>query len=178
MKRNSLLSAARPEGRGSPNTNMLYDVVIVGGGPAGMMAAGRAAELGRSVLLLEKNSILGKKLLITGGGRCNVTNNKPEIRTMLAKYKGNDQFLFSAFSQFGVQDALNFFNRRGMATKEEAEGRIFPASNKAQSVWNLLANYMKEGGVEIKTSAAVAGFSVGADKEHINIQLKDLPGRQ
>ena len=176
MKRNSLLSAARPERRGSPNTNMLYDVVIVGGGPAGMMAAGRAAELGRSVLLLEKNLTLGKKLLITGGGRCNVTNNKPEIRAMLAKYKGNDQFLFSAFSQFGVQDTLNFFNQRGMATKEEAEGRVFPISNNAQSVWDALTRYMKEGGVEIQTGAAVTGLSVDAAKKHINIRLKDLPG--
>ncbi len=67
----------------------MYDVVVIGGGPAGMMAAGRAAERGRSVLLLEKNQGLGKKLLITGGGRCNVTNNKTEIRTMLSKYKEN-----------------------------------------------------------------------------------------
>ncbi|MCJ7740374.1 NAD(P)/FAD-dependent oxidoreductase [Candidatus Microgenomates bacterium] len=66
------------------------------------MAAGRAAELGRSVLLVEKNPILGKKLLLTGGGRCNLSNNNPEMRTMLAEYKGVDRFLFSAFSQFGV----------------------------------------------------------------------------
>src|SRR3990167_1944493 len=138
----------------------IWDVVVIGGGPAGMMAAGRAAELGRSVLLLEKNPTLGKKLLITGGGRCNVTNNKPEVRTMLAKYKGNDQFLFSAFSQFGVQDTLNFFNRRGMATKEESEGRVFPISNNAQSVWDVLTRYMKEGSVEIQASAAVTSLSV------------------
>ncbi len=78
-------------------TDNLWDVVVIGGGPAGMMAAGRAAERGRSVLLLEKNLILGKKLLITGGGRCNVTNNKPEIRTILEKNKGDDKFLQSAF---------------------------------------------------------------------------------
>src|SRR3989338_4281630 len=108
----------------------LWDVVVIGGGASGMMAAGRAAEMGRRVLLLEKNSTLGKKLLITGGGRCNVTNNKPEIRTMLGKYRGNDQFLFSAFSQFGVEDTLDFFTTRGMPIKEEAEGRVFPVSNK------------------------------------------------
>jgi predicted flavoprotein YhiN len=61
----------------------VWDVAVIGGGPAGMMAAGRAAELGARVILLEKNPGLGKKLLITGGGRCNVTNNKPEVRTML-----------------------------------------------------------------------------------------------
>src|SRR3989344_2602210 len=101
----------------------IWDVVVIGGGPAGMMSAGRAAELGRSVLLLEKNPTLGKKLLITGGGRCNVTNNKPDVRAMLAKYKGNHKFLFSAFTQFGVKETLNFFNERGMNIKEEAEGR-------------------------------------------------------
>ncbi|MFY9457838.1 MAG: aminoacetone oxidase family FAD-binding enzyme [Candidatus Spechtbacterales bacterium] len=156
----------------------VWDVVVIGAGPAGMMAAGRAAErgateLGYSVLLLEKNLTLGKKLLITGGGRCNVTNNKTEIRTMLAKYKGNGKFLFSAFSQFGVRDSFNFFNRRGMATKEEAEGRIFPVSNKAQSVHDVLVRYMKEGGVKIRTSAAVADLTVDPAKKHIHIRIKD-----
>ena len=123
----------------TPTTNAkVWDVVVIGGGPAGMMAAGRAAERGKTVLLLEKNPDLGKKLLITGGGRCNVTNNKTDNRTMLAKYKGNDQFLFSAFSQWNVENTLSFFNDRGMATKEGNEGRIFPVSNSAQSVYYVL----------------------------------------
>lgn len=151
--------------------NVVWDVVVIGGGPAGMMAAGRAAELGRSVLLLEKNSTLGKKLLITGGGRCNVTNNKPETRTMLKKYKGNDQFLFSAFSQFGVEDTLDFFNTRGMETKEEAEGRMFPLSNKAKSVWDVLVNYMKKGGVRIQTNATVAGVLLNSATKYITVRV-------
>ncbi len=149
----------------------LWDVIVIGGGPAGMMAAGKAAEKGRKVLLLEKNPGLGKKLLITGGGRCNVTNNKPIMRDMVSKYKGNDQFLFSAFSQFGVADALKFFNDRGMATKEENEGRIFPVSNSAKSVWDLLLNYMKEGDVHVQTGAAVSALEVDPDK-NISIKLK------
>ena len=78
--------------------DIIWDVVVIGGGPAGMMSAGRAAELGKRVLLLEKNTDLGKKLLITGGGRCNVTNNTINTRELLSKYKGSDQFLFSAFA--------------------------------------------------------------------------------
>ena len=155
------------------NTNIKADVVVVGGGPAGMMAAGRAAECGRTVLLLEKNKTLGKKLLVTGGGRCNLTNNISNIRAMLAKYKGSDQFLFSAFSQFGVKDTLKFFNERGMATKEEAEGRVFPVSNKSQSVLDALIEYMKKGGVKIRTGAAVADISIDNLTKNINIRLKD-----
>ncbi|TSC89230.1 MAG: flavoprotein [Parcubacteria group bacterium Gr01-1014_3] len=150
----------------------MYDVVVIGGGPAGMMAAGRAASKGRSVLLLEKNPGLGKKLLITGGGRCNVTNNKPAVRLMVEKYKGNDQFLFSAFSQFGVTEALDFFNKRGMATKEENEGRIFPVSDSAKSVWDVLVEYMKEGGVKVQTGVEVAGLSVDPDTKNIIIKVK------
>lgn len=154
----------------------VIDVVVIGGGPAGMMAAGRAAELGRSVLLLEKNTTLGKKLLITGGGRCNVTNNKKDVRTMLSKYKGSDKFLFSAFAQFGVKETLDFFNKRGMATKEENEGRVFPVSDKAQSVWDILVKYMKNGGVEIQSDVEV--ISISFDKKTKNILIKLKKGKE
>src|SRR3989344_777928 len=125
------------------------DVVVIGGGPAGMMTAGCAGARDRSVLLLEKNKILGKKLLLTGGGRCNLTNNILDNRTLPAKYKNGDQFLFSAFSQFGVKETLQFFKDRGVEIKEEADGRIFPVSNKAQSILDALIQYMKDGGVKI-----------------------------
>lgn len=151
-----------------------WDVVVIGGGPAGMMAAGRAAERGRRVLLLEKNFALGKKLLITGGGRCNVTNNKTDIHTMLARYKKSDKFLFSAFTQFGVTETLNFFNDRGMKTKEEEEGRVFPVSNKAQSVLNVLLGYMKKGGVTVRTRAEVAEITCDKLARKIIVTLKDM----
>lgn len=154
-------------------TNIKADVVVIGGGPAGMMAAGRAAERGCSVLLLEKNKTLGKKLLLSGGGRCNLTNNISDIRAMLAKYKNSGQFLFSAFSQFGVKDALKFFNERGMETKEEAEGRVFPVSNKAHSVLDALVKYMNEGGVEIQTGVVVDDILIDNLAKNIHIQLKD-----
>lgn len=154
-------------------TDIIWDAVVVGGGPAGMMAAGRAGELGKKVLLLEKNPGLGKKLLITGGGRCNLTNNRPDIRDMLAKYKGSSQFLFSAFSQFGVKETLDFFRTHGLETKEEAEGRVFPVSNRAWSVWNTLEKYLKNSGVEIKTGAEVIGITKDKRLNVIRIKLKN-----
>lgn len=156
----------------SSTQTKIWDLVVIGAGPAGMMAAGRAAELGKKVLLLEKNTSLGKKLLITGGGRCNVTNNKTNTREMLAKYKGNDQFLFSAFSQFDVTSTLAFFNDRGMATKEENEGRIFPVSNSSQSVYDVLYEYMKKGGVEIRKSSIVGGIEKSKKDDTIIIRTK------
>jgi len=149
----------------------IWPVVVIGGGPAGMMAAARVAERGFSVLLLEKNPSLGKKLLITGGGRCNLTNNQPKVRSMVSKYKGRAQFLFSAFSQFGVTETLEFFKDRGLATKEEAEGRIFPVSDKAQSVWQVLVDDLKKNQVTIQTEAIVSGIKIQADTKHFIIKL-------
>ena len=116
--------------------NFDYDVAVIGGGPAGMMAAGRAAERGRRVVLLEKNPALGKKLLLTGGGRCNVTNNEPDNKKILAKFKDAGKYLASPFSQWNATSTLSFFNSRGMATIEEAEKRVFPSTHKAQTVWD------------------------------------------
>ncbi len=155
----------------SERLNMIWDVIVIGGGPAGMMAAGTAASTGKKVLLLEKNDTLGKKLLITGGGRCNVTNNKQNNRVLLPKYKGSDKFLFSPFSQFAVKDSLSFFNTRGMDTKEENDGRMFPVSDTAQSVWDVLVSYMKEHHVTVQQNTVVTGikkekdtFSIHTDK--------------
>lgn len=147
----------------------LWDVVVVGGGPAGMMAAGIASARGRRVLLLEKNPSLGKKLLMTGGGRCNVTNNITDIRTLLAKYKESDKFLFSAFSQFAVPETLDFFHAKGVETKVEGVGRVFPISNKAESVWRVLVDCMKKGGVTVETKARVGGISFNSEGHYFVI---------
>jgi predicted Rossmann fold flavoprotein len=121
----------------------VWDVAVIGGGPAGMMAAGRAAELGARVILLEKNKGLGKKLLITGGGRCNVTNNEPDPKKLLTKFKDSGKFLSSPFSKWSVTESLEFFHARNMPTKVEAGERVFPLSNTAQSVWDTLATICK-----------------------------------
>jgi predicted Rossmann fold flavoprotein len=139
-------------------TKTVWDVVVIGGGPAGMMAAGRAAERGARVILIEKNEALGKKLLITGGGRCNVTNAEFDTRKLLAKFRGNDKFLFSAFSQWSVKETLDFFHMRDMQTKVEAEQRVFPITNKAQSVRDALVEYIKKGNVTMLSNSAVTGL--------------------
>ncbi len=149
-----------------------WDTVVIGGGPAGMMAAGRAAELGAKVLLLEKNATLGKKLLITGGGRCNVTNAEPDQRKLLSRFHDADKYLFSPFSQFDNLSTLKFFNERGMETKIEAEQRAFPVSNSAQSVWNILFEYINKSGVTIQSNAEVVEFRKEGSKI-ISIRLKN-----
>lgn len=141
----------------------IIDVVVIGGGPAGMLAAARASERGRTVLLLEKNATLGKKLLISGGGRSNVTNNTPDVRTMLARYKEGGKFLFSAFSQFAVIESMLYFEKRAVPLKEENEGRMFPKSNTAQSVHDALVSHMKESGVTVRTRCAVTGVTKDSD---------------
>lgn len=138
----------------------IWDLVVIGGGPSGMMAAGRAAELGAHVLILEKNESLGKKLLITGGGRCNVTNSEFDTRVLLAKFKDSGKFLFSPFSQYGVKETLDFFHRNGMDTKVENEKRTFPVSDNAGSVLEVLKKYMASGHVVIQSNAEVGGFVV------------------
>lgn len=137
---------------------MKYDVLVIGGGPAGMMAAGRAAARGARVLLLEKNDTLGKKLLISGGGRCNVTNNQPDNRLFLEKFLESNKFLFSAFARWNVQSTLNFFHEHNMPTKVENELRVFPVSNSSKSVWDVLQKYMNDGNVTIEKESPVTGF--------------------
>lgn len=132
-----------------------YDVIVIGGGPAGMMAAGRSAEQGARVLLLEKNPSPGKKLRITGGGRCNITNDEPDTRVLLQNYKDSAKFLFSAFSQYGVAETLAFFHSRGLQTKVEDNQRVFPITDSAESVCMVMTDYLKHGGVKVETNATV-----------------------
>lgn len=138
-----------------------YDVIVIGAGPSGMMAAGRAAELGARVLLLEKNAGTGKKLLITGGGRCNIFNAEFDTHRLVDRYGKKGKSLFSVFSQFDTTATKLFFENRGLKIKVEAEQRAFPVSEKASDVRLVLLKYMQEGNVEVRTGATVRGFKKG-----------------
>ena len=132
-----------------------FDVIVIGGGASGMMAAGRAAERGLRVLLLEKNRTLGEKLKISGGGRCNITNANYDERSLLGNYGTSAQFLFSPFSQFGVKDTFSFFESHGLPLVVQARNRAFPHTEKSLDVCNTLIKYMKAGHVTVKTDIAV-----------------------
>jgi hypothetical protein len=129
-------------------------IVVIGGGPAGMMAAGRAGELGAEVFLLEKNNSLGIKLLITGKGRCNLTNSSYEPRDLVQQF-ARGSFLFSSLYRFGVEDTINFFESRGLKTKVERGNRVFPLSDRSQDVLNVLQQYLVDNQVKIKTKSEV-----------------------
>ncbi len=150
----------------------IWDVVVIGGGASGMMSAGVAGSLGKKVLLLEKNESLGKKLLITGGGRCNVTNAEEDMRILLSKFKDAEQFLYSAFSQFDNKSTIEFFNSRGMETKVEALSRVFPISNSAKSVWDILLNYLKENKVTISSNSEVSKINTENGKV-VSVTMKN-----
>jgi len=138
-----------------------YDVIVVGGGAAGLMAAGRAASRGRRVLILEKNKQCGEKLKITGGGRCNVTNAEPDTRALLPLYGEAEQFLYSPFSQFGVKDTFTFFEDLNLPLVVEAGKRAFPYTHKAYDVFAALDRYVKSGHVDILTSSVVERVKSG-----------------
>lgn len=116
---------------------MIYDVIIIGGGAAGLMAAATASELGKSVLVIDKNEMLGRKLLITGKGRCNVTNNC-DNNDFIKNIPVNPKFLYSAISQFTTQDTISFFEGAGVPLKTERGNRVFPKSDKSSDICNAL----------------------------------------
>ena len=151
---------------------MKYDGIVIGGGPAGMFAAIVAAEQGNKVLLIEKNDRLGKKLLITGKGRCNVTNDCASDEVM-RNIPRNGRFLFSALDAFPPQKIMQFFENRGCELKVERGNRVFPVSDRSVSVLNCLARELDRVGVTVKHGAvsrvlvdngAVVGVAVGKEK--------------
>lgn len=132
-----------------------YDVIVIGGGPAGIFAAGFAALSGASVLLLEKKRRCGSKLLITGKGRCNVTNSEPDPRRFSEVFGRNGKALLTALYAFGIDDTINFFQERGLPLKVERGGRVFPEKGKASDVQKVLDRFVVDSGVQLLTSCTV-----------------------
>lgn len=133
---------------------MSYDGIIIGGGPAGMLASIIAAQQGAQVLLLERNERLGKKLLITGKGRCNVTNNC-SAQEVLQNIPRNGRFLYSAMENYPPSSIMEFLESHGCQLKVERGNRVFPVTDKASSVLECLRNVMHRSGVQIRTERAV-----------------------
>lgn len=130
------------------------DVIVIGAGTSGMMAAISSATHGAKVMLIEKNKRVGKKLLLTGGGRCNVTNIRP-ADDVIKHIPGNGRFLFSAFSQFDNQDIIHFFEGQGVKLKEEDHGRMFPVTNRSKTIVEALLTELNRLNVAVKTEASV-----------------------
>jgi hypothetical protein len=120
----------------------MTDTIIIGGGAAGCFAAVQAARFGKSVLVFEKNESLGRKLRITGKGRCNVTNNSPTEEHM-KNIPVNPRFMYSAFSMFGAEETMDFFEELGVPLKTERGNRVFPVSDRADDIADALAREMK-----------------------------------
>ncbi len=156
------------------NNQQKFDVVVIGGGPAGMMAAGRAGEGGARVLLLEKNDSLGKKLLLTGNGRCNLTQAEFDDKKFVESLGKKGKFLYSALSVFGPEETVEFFARFGVPTKIEKGEKVFPVSDKAQDVLGALKKYLQKNKVSVMTQADVVGFAMNEDRKKITgVRLKN-----
>lgn len=142
----------------------MYDVIVIGGGASGMMAAIRAAERGKNVLILEKNTHLGQKLAITGGGRCNITNAEESVQLLLAHYGGAKNFLHASFAQFGVADTFSFFESRGLSIKIEEHKRAFPITERAPDVVRVLEESLKKNKVDVLCGASVSKITTEHNK--------------
>lgn len=142
----------------------IFDVIVVGGGASGMFCAGTAGARGARVLLLEKNDELGKKILVTGHGRCNLTQAEFNIHKLVKAYGKNGSFLFSSLHRFGPKEIMNFFEGLGVDLKTEDKGRVFPARNNAEEVIDVLKKFMVCNGVKIEYNITVKDIKLEKNK--------------
>ena len=144
-------------------------VVVIGGGPAGMMAAITSAKQGNQVILLEKNKSLGKKLLITGKGRCNITSSL-EMEEFISNIPGNGRFLYSSFQNFTNTDIINMMEENGLKVKNERGNRIFPVTDKAEDVLKVFTKELKKSNVEISYESKVTKILVN-ENEVVGVEI-------
>lgn len=155
----------------------MYQTIIIGGGPSGLMAAVAASQSGQRVLLIEKKKGLGRKLKISGGGRCNVTNRLP-YEEIIKNIPGNGKFLYSPFSTFDNESIIQFFESRAVKLKEEDHGRMFPVSNKAQDVVNALVQTIHSQNVDIIEETPVTRIEKSTNDSFIvHTQSKSYNGK-
>lgn len=167
------LGAGSQRIKGEVKAHVGRKVLVVGGGPAGLMAAGEAAGLGAETVLLEKNDRPGRKLLLTGKGRCNLTNIAP-VSDFIDHFHPNGRFLRSAFSRYFSEDLIAFFEAHGVQTIIERGGRVFPASNDAQIVVQALVDWIQVQGVKLQTHAPVGSLIVEGDRV-VGVELGRSP---
>lgn len=148
-----------------------FDTLIIGGGPAGLMAAIRASSLGQKVAITEKNHSVGNKLLLSGRGRCNFTNAEPDIDAFISRYGANGKFLYSAFSKFGPLRTREWFSHIGVKWEEERGKRIFPREGGSQLVLDALLMQCRKNGVKIMRSTPVKALKISAG--HVDFVLTE-----
>ncbi|MBI5680925.1 MAG: NAD(P)/FAD-dependent oxidoreductase [Methanobacterium sp.] len=146
----------------------LYDITVVGAGPAGMMAAIRAGQLGKNVILIERNDTLGKKLKITGSSRCNITNTA-SLDEFMEKFGKNGAFFRSAFATFSNRRLMSFFKDRGLKLKVEENGRVFPVTDKSRSVIMVLKDYLSEN--KVKRDYNTRLIKIKKKKDYFSLDL-------
>lgn len=149
----------------------MFDIIVVGGGVSGLMASYAASKDGKKVLLIEKNKKLGQKLLISGGGRCNVTNRLP-YEEIISHIPGNGKFLYGPFSTFDNESIIDFVQTRGVNLKEEDHGRMFPVTDKAMDVLNVFLKELDDNKVTIRYSTIVDKILV-VDDTVTGVRLND-----
>jgi len=153
------------------NESIDADIIVIGGGAAGLMAAGRAGEVVARVLLLEKTDSCGKKILVSGKTRCNLTNSA-ELKKFISMYGANGRFLHSVFHRFFRPELLSFLESHGLVTKVERGGRIFPVSDNAQDVVKVFKKYLAAGNVRVKLNTKVTSIAT-EDKEIYSVKTQN-----